>query len=293
MNKNDIFKIGIGTWKIDPENFEKDIEALKYSFDKGQNYLPLSMLYNNGKVVEKMKEFIQLVDREKLFICANLERYVEKIEDVEEQLNNYLKILNISYVDCLQIHIFSVCKIPMLEVYKEINRLVKLGKVKYIGVSNVNLQQLKEINEIVKIDFFEGVYNLDCKYYENEGLIDYCKENDILFTAYQPLRRNKIAQKDYQFLKELAQKYNKTQNQIMINWIVKEKNIMPLIKSTNKNRITENIEALDFEIEETDYEILNKFQNKKINSIEVNWNEESGVTIDQLANQNENENSKI
>lgn len=293
MNKNDIFKIGIGTWKIDPENFEKDIEALKYSFDKGQNYLPLSMLYNNGKVVEKMKEFIQLVGREKLFICANLERYVEKIDDVEEQLNNYLKILNIDYVDCLQIHIFSVCKIPMLEVYKEINRLVKLGKVKYIGVSNVNLQQLKEINEIVKIDFFEGVYNLDCKYYENEGLIDYCKENDILFTAYQPLRRNKIAQKDYQFLKELAQKYNKTQNQIMINWIVKEKNIMPLIKSTNKNRITENIEALDFEIEEADYEIMNKFQNKKINSIEVNWNEESGVTIDQLANQNENENSKI
>lgn len=79
MNKNDIFRIGIGTWKVDPENFEKDIVALKYSFEMGQNYLPLSMLYNNGKVVERMKEFIKLVGREKLFICANLERYVEKI----------------------------------------------------------------------------------------------------------------------------------------------------------------------------------------------------------------------
>lgn len=202
-----------------------------------------------------------------------------------------MEILDIDYIDCFQIHTFAVCKISMLEIYREIDRLVKLGKVKYIGVSNVNLKQLKEINNIVKIDFFEGVYNLDCKYYENEGLIDYCKENAILFTAYQPLRRNKIAQKNYPILKALSEKYNKKQNQIMINWIVKEKNIMPLIKSTNKDRIKENIEALDFEMEKLDYEQLNEFQNEKINSIEINWNEESGVTIDQLANQNEN--SKI
>lgn len=289
MNKNDIFKIGIGTWKVDPDNFEKDIEALKYSFELGQNYLPLSMLYNNGKVVEKMKEFIKLVGREKLFICANLERYVEKIEDVEQQLNNYLEILDIDYIDCFQIHTFAVCKIPMLDIYIEIDKLVKLGKIKYIGVSNVNLEQLKEINSICKIDFFEGVYNLDCKYYENEGLIDYCKENNILFTAYQPLRRNKIAQKNYSMLIELSKKYNKSQNQIMINWMVKEKEIMPLIKSTNKNRIKENIEALNFQMEKADYEILNKFQNEKINAIKINWNDESGVTIDQLANQNEGE----
>ena len=175
----------------------------------------------------------------------------------------------------------------MLDIYREIDRLVKFGKLKYIGVSNVNLEQLKQINSIVKIDFFEGIYNLDCKYYENKGLIDYCKENDILFTAYQPLRRNKIAQKNYFFLKDLAEKYNKTQNQIMINWIVKEKEIIPLIKSTNKDRIKENIEALDFNMEKEDYNQLNEFQNDRINSIEINWNDESGVTIDQLANQNE------
>lgn len=287
MDKNNIFKIGIGTWKIDPDNFENDLEALKFSFDLGQNYLPLSMLYNNGKVVEKMHKFIKLVGRENLFICANLERYVEKIEDVENQLNQYLNMLELDYVDCFQIHTFAVCKIPMLDIYKEINRLVEIGKVKYIGVSNVNLEQLKQITNIVKIDFFEGVYNLDCKYYENSGLIEYCNNHDILFTAYQTLRRNRIAQKNYSFLVELADKYHKTQNQIMINWIVKEKGIIPLIKSTNISRIKENLAALDFEMEKTDYELLNEFQNEKINTIQINWNDESGITIDQLPNQNE------
>lgn len=289
MNKEKIFKIGIGTWKIDPDNFEKDLDALNYSYKLGQNYLSLSMIYNNGKVVDKMRDFIKTVGRENLFICANIERYVEKIEDVENQLNNYLNKLDIDYIDCFQIHSFGVCKIPMIEVYKEINRLVELGKVKHIGVSNVNLEQLNQINSVSKIEFFEGVYNLDCKYYENTGLIDYCKENNIIFTVYQSLRRNKIAQKNYDFLKQLSEKYNKTQNQVMINWIVKEKGIIPIIKSTNKDRIKENIESLDFKMEKEDYEVLNIFQNKKINNIEINWNEESGVTIDQLANQNEDD----
>ena len=257
MNKEKIFKIGIGTWKIDPDNFERDLDALNYSFELGQNYLPLSMLYNNGKVVEKMRDFIKMAGRENIFLCANLERYVENISDVENQLNSYLKILDIDYIDCFQIHTFGVCKIPMIEVYKEINRLVELGKVKHIGVSNVNLEQLKQINSVSKIEFFEGVYNLDCKYYENTGLIDYCKENNIIFTVYQSLRRNKIAQKNYDFLKQLSEKYNKTQNQVMINWIVKEKEIIPIIKSTNKDRIKENIESLDFKMEKEDYEVLN------------------------------------
>ena len=289
MNKDKIFKIGIGSWKIDPDNFEKDLEALKYSFNQGQNYLSLSMLYNNGKVVEKMKGFIDLVGRENLFISAYLEKYIESIEDVEKQLNDYLEVLNLKYIDCLQIHSFSVCKIPMIDVYKEINRLVNLGKVKYIGVSNVNLEQLKQINSIARIDFFEGVYNLDCKYYENTGLLEYCNENNILFIAYQPIRRNKITQKNYEFLVKLAKKYNKTQNQIMINWIVKEKGILPIIKSTNLDRIKENIDSISFDMEKADYKVLDDFQNEKINSIEVNWNDESDISIDQLANQNEDD----
>ena len=289
MNKDNIFKIGIGSWKVDPDNFEEDLKALKYSFDQGQNYLSLSMLYNNGKVVEKMKGFIDLVGRENLFISAYLEKYIESIEDVEKQLNDYLEVLNLKYIDCLQIHSFSVCKIPMIDVYKEINRLVNLGKVKYIGVSNVNLEQLKKINSIARIDFFEGVYNLDCKYYENTGLLEYCNENNILFIAYQPIRRNKITQKNYEFLVKLAKKYNKTQNQIMINWIVKEKGILPIIKSTNLDRIKENIDSISFDMEKADYKVLNDFKNEKINSIEVNWNNESGINIDQLANQNEDD----
>ena len=56
MNKKDLFPIGIGTWKIDYENFNNDIDALVHSYKKGQNYLSLYMLYNNGEVVRQKRK---------------------------------------------------------------------------------------------------------------------------------------------------------------------------------------------------------------------------------------------
>ena len=285
MNKEELFPIGIGTWKIDYENFNNDIDALVHSYNNGQNYLSLYMLYNNGEVVRQMKSFIDRVDREKLFINANLEPTIEKIEDVEKQLNEYLDILNISYVDSLQIHGYFVSKLPLVQVYKEIKRLVDIGKVRYIGISNVNLEQLKEVNEEVKIDFFEGVYNLECKIYEDNKVLEYCKANEIQFICYQPLRRNRTAMRNYGILVEIAEKNNKTQNQIIINWIVKEKNILPLIKCTDINRINENLSAINFTMETDDYKKLNEFRNKDFDNIEIDWYCKGGVTIDQLANQ--------
>lgn len=285
MKKEEISKIGIGTWKIDYENFDKELEALMYSYEKGENYLSLYMLYNNGEIVKRMKEFVDKIDRNKIFINVNLEPTIEKVEDIEKQLDEYLDILNIDYADSIQVHDPFVTSIPLLDVYKEIKRLVEKGKVRYIGISNVNLEQLREINDIVKIDFLEGVYNLECKIYEDIGVLDYCKDNNIKFICYQPLRRNKTANRNYPLIVELAKKYNKTQNQIILNWIINEKGIMPLIKSTNIERINENLESVDFRMDKSDYEALNKFRSIEFDKVKVDWQGTGGVAIDQLANQ--------
>lgn len=285
LEKENVFKIGIGTWKIDYENFENDIDGLLHSYNLGQNYLSLYMLYNNGEVVRQMKKFLDKIDRDKIFINANLEPTIEKVEDVEKQLDEYLQTLDIDYVDSLQIHGAFIAKIPLVDIYREIKRLVSVGKVRYIGVSNVNLEQLEEINQVVDIDFFEGVYNLECKLYEDIGMLEYCKQNNIQFVCYQALRRNRTAIRNYPLLVELAKKYNKTQNQILLNWIINEKNILPLIKCTNITRIDENISSIDFRMSEEDYSKLNEFRSKEFDSVIVDWECKGGVTIDQLANQ--------
>ena len=121
--------------------------------------------------------------------------------------------------------------------------------------------------------------------YEDNDVFDYCKKNDIQFICYQPLRRGRTAKRNYPLLVELSKKYNKTQNQIILNWICKEKNIFSLIKSTSVDRINENIQSLDFEMSREDYERMNRFRSSEFDSISIDWEGNSGVSIDQLANQ--------
>ena len=285
INLKDIFPLGIGTFRIDLTQKEDSMNALIESFKLGQNYIDTSHLYENGKVMSFIGEFIKKVGRDKFFITTKIEPTVEKITDIEEQLNKYLKIMNIDYVDCLMLHSVIFTKLPLIDTYKEMNRMVELGKAKCLGLSNSNLEQLKEINEQYPISIYEGVYNLECKLNEDIGIIDYCKNNDIIFCAYQPLRRNRTAKRNYSLLTELSKKYNKTQNQIILNWIIRKKKLNVLIKTTNSNRIKENINSLNFEMDIEDYNKLNLFRAEEFDNIVIDWEGKGGITVDQLANQ--------
>ncbi len=285
LNENKINPIGIGTYKLDLENKTKTLEALLHSVENGQNFMSTSLLYGNYSVVNFLYDFFKKVNKDDIFLTCHLEPYIEKKEDVEKQLDEYLTRMNIDYVDALQVHISYASKIPLLETYEEIDKLVKKGKVRYISASNTSFEQLKQLVENFNLYSFEGVYNLECKYYENSGILDFCKENDIKFVCYQALRRNNIAKMNYPFLVQMSKKYNKTQNQILLNWLIKEKGLNTIIKTNTIKNIDSNLGSLDFTIEPKDVETLNNFQDERFNSIEIDWKNQGGITIDKLASQ--------
>ncbi|MCI8961697.1 MAG: aldo/keto reductase [Clostridia bacterium] len=285
VEDNEINPIGIGTYKLDLENKEETLKALLYSVYKGQNLMSTSLLYDNCNVVDFLYNFFKEVDKDKIFLTCHLEPYIEKREDVEKQLDEYLKRMHIDYVDSLQVHMSYASKIPILETYEEMEKLTKKGKVRYLSASNTNFETLKQIQQNFKLYSFEGVYNLECKYNENVGLMDFCKENHIKFICYQALRRNNIAKMNYPFLVKMAEKYGKKQNQILLNWLIKEKGLSTIIKTNTITNIDTNLEALSFILKSEDIETLNNFQDKRFNDIEIDWNNDGGITIDKLASQ--------
>ena len=300
MNKKDIFPLAIGSYGLGASRSESwsdnsndlvidedEMNAVIYSYEHGQNYIDTSYIYAGGLTMKFIAEFIKRVDRSKLFIAVKIENYIEKVEDIEQQLDKYLKVLGIDYADSVLLHTPRASKIPLADSYNELKRLASIGKAKNVSASNLNIDELKMIVEDLKIDLFsfEGLYNLECKQNEDVGIIDYCKKHDILFLNYQPFRRNRTANHNYPVLIELANKYSKTQNQILLNYYVYGKGLHPITKANKIEHIDLNLEALKFKMEKEDYEKLNEFRCKAFDDLEVDWLDQGGISIYKFANQ--------
>jgi len=300
MNKKDIFPIAIGTyglgasrnesWEDNNDELivnEEEMKALIYSYEQGQNFIDTSYIYAGGQTMKFIAEFLKRVDRDKLFITVKIENFIEKVIDIEEQLDKYLDVLGIDCADSILLHTPKASKIPLEESYKELQRLVSIGKSRYISASNLNIDQLEMIVKELNIDLFsfEGLYNLECKQNEDVGILDFCREHDILFMNYQPFRRNRTANHNYPLLIELANKYNKTQNQILLNYYSKEKNLIPITKANKIEHIKLNLEALNFTMDREDYDILNQFRCEAFDILEVDWEDNGGIPIYKFANQ--------
>jgi len=300
INKEDIFPLAIGTYGLGASRSEswednnnelvideEEMKSLIYSYRQGQNFIETSYIYAGGQTMKFISEFLKRVDRNKLFITVKIENFIEKVEDIEEQLDKYLNILGIEYADSILLHTPKASKIPLEESYRELKRLVSIGKSRNVSASNLNINQLKMIVEEIGIELFsfEGLYNLECKQNEDVGILEYCKKHNILFINYQPFRRNRTVNHNYPLLVELANKYNKTQNQILLNYYVKEKNIIPITKANKMEHIKLNLEALDFDMEQQDYQRLNDFRCEEFDKLEVDWLDNGGIPIYKFANQ--------
>lgn len=220
-----------------------------------------------------------------MYISVKVESIVEKPEDVEKQLDRYLEIMWLDFVDEYKMHAPTVSALWINKTYYHMQKLVEKWKVRYLGACNLSLEQLKELHNEFEIKTFEWLYNLECKINEDIWIIKYCQDNDIRFLSYQPLRRNKIARQNYPFLVDLAKKYSKTQNQILLNRIIQSKKIGALVKTSNSNNAKENLAALNFTLEEKDVDMLNNFRDERFDKIKVDRDAKNWISIWKYANQ--------
>jgi len=283
INKKDFSKFGIGTFGIggmmekDPSLDDQiQINALRHSFEKGLNYLDVSFLYAEGHANEIVKKVLKGIDKKSLFINAKLGD-IENVKDIEKQLDEYLKHFNFDYVDSFQIHSPSRIKpVGIEKTSEEIMRLIGKEKFRFFSVSNFGPKNLEKAQSISgnKVFSLENDYSFDVRPCEDIGLIDYCKENDILFIPYRPIRRagaGMIANLDYPILVKLAKKYKKTANQVLLNWFAWKEGVMPIVKSANIKHIDENLASFDFKMTDSEYDDLDNFRVENAAWENIDW----------------------
>ncbi|XP_058460405.1 1,5-anhydro-D-fructose reductase-like [Malaya genurostris] len=282
--------LGLGTW-LSREG--EAVETVKAAIDAGYRHIDTAYLYGNEKEVgqairEKITEGV--IKREDIFVTTKLWNGFHDPENVEEAFNRSLANLNIDYIDLYLMHtpmsykfvawepenpdaasVPEFTEVDYVDTWRAMEKLLNGGKVRSIGVSNFNSEQ---IGRIVKEYTVKPVTNqVECNPGLNQRkLIEFCKNLDITITAYSPLGRPNYYEKDPKNtpkpalddvrVAEIAKKYGKTPGQIILRYLV-DIGTIPVPKSANEQRLRQNIDIFDFKLTEAEIKVMDGFNNGK------------------------------
>jgi len=229
------------------------------------------------------------VKRQDLFVTSKVWDTFHSREKTKICLQDTLSKLKMDYIDLYLIHwpmglkedssnmetvpkdvkgniLFS--DIHYLETYKGLEDLVEQGLVKSIGVSNFNIEQLKDILKNAKIKPMICQIEVN-PYLQNDELIEFCQKNGVCVEGYAPFgtgQKNEDRPElplivEHPTLKEIGAKYNKTAAQVCLRWGL-QRNLVVIPKSVTPERIIENAQVFDFSLTDDD---MQKIKNLNVN----------------------------
>lgn len=162
-------------------------------------------------------------------------------KSVEESLAN----LQVDYVDLLHVHWPSPEKVPLSETMAALAKAKRDGLARHIGVANFNIALIEEAQHHCP----EPLVTLQAEYHpylDQRKVLDYCHRKGMIFTAYCPLARGRLFEDPV--IGAIAQAHNKTVAQIVLRWITQQGAIAPIPRSSNPQRIAQNLDVFDFEL---------------------------------------------
>ncbi|MEF8836676.1 MAG: aldo/keto reductase [Candidatus Bipolaricaulota bacterium] len=244
--------IGFGTWDLQGEPVK---ESLRVALDKGYNHIDTAEGYRNeAEIGEVLKSY----NRDRLFLTSKVLPTNLHYDDVLGSLDQSLDKLGTDYLDLYLIH-WPNPAISLRETLLALSKLYESGLVKTIGVSNFSKYQLRVAHKISDVPI--SVNQVEFHPWNREqDLLEYCESNDITMTASAPLARTKVLQDPV--INELSEKYQKTPAQIVLEWQIKQ-DVVTIPKSSSKDHIESNFEAVNFELEESDVDRINNISKQE------------------------------
>ena len=256
-NGVEIPKVGFGTWQIPNGDicYNACLDALK----AGYVHIDTAEAYGNEESVARAIRTSGL-KRSDVFITTKLPSHIKTYEEAKRHLDESLERLDTDYIDLYLIHapwpwseIGKDCKKGNREVWRAFEEAYLAGKVRAIGISNFNVDDMKNILDSCMIKPMVNQVEFHIGHTLDED-VEFCKKNGILVEAYSPIQTGKLLNKID--IMNIANKYQKTVAQICIRYCL-QKGTLPLPKSQTTSHIYSNTE-LDFEISKEDMEYLDR-----------------------------------
>ena len=227
-----------------PKEIE-NMELLQSAIRMGYTHIDTAEGYSDGYSEILIWKAIQKFPREKVFITTKVRKDHLWYNQVICALIRSLKRLKTDYIDLYLIHGYS-SEIDISETIEALTFLKKIGKIRNFWVSNFSKAQLikamKYTDEIavnqIKLNY------LQCNHQTKE-LLKFCIQSKILVMGYRPLLFWRYP-KRHDILSQTWKKYNKSVAQILLKWVIQQKWVVSIVKSTQKEHLRQNLDIFDF-----------------------------------------------
>ena len=242
---------GIGTFLLSPDEAEASVLS---DLEAGYRLIDTANAYVNEKAVGRaMKK--SGVPREEIFLETKLWPSFYEQEDAVEKT---LERLDTDYIDLLLIHQPAG---NYMAGYRLMEKAYKEGKVKAIGLSNFDEEKIQEILDNCEVK--PAVLQTEVHPYSQEKeLKKFLAKEGIVIQAWYPLGHGDKALLQDQVFTALAEKYGKSNAQIILRWHIQDGNIV-IPGSKNPDHIKANFDLFDFELSEEEMKQIAAMDQKK------------------------------
>lgn len=241
-------QLGFGVFQV--TDLAQCEQAVVDAIDSGYRLIDTAAAYQNetavGRAIKRSG-----IDRKELFITSKLwvsdANYERAKKGIETSLNN----LGVDYLDLYLLHQ------PYGDVsgaWRALEEAYKAGKIRAIGVSNFYADQLKNLelsNEIKPV-----INQIEVSpWYQQNSEVEFNQSEDVRVEAWAPFAEGKHDIFTNETIKEIADKYNKSNGQVILRWLL-QRGIVVIPKSVHKNRMEENINVFDFKLTDDDMKVM-------------------------------------
>ena len=253
--------VGMGTWNMgggmrpDSSRDTEAIEALRLGLDLGMTLVDTAEMYGAGRSEEVVSRAIA-GRRDGVFVASKVSPQHFAYDDVLHSAGMSLKRLEVKQMNLYQLH-WPSSRIPISETMKAMEKLVRDGLVRHIGVSNFSVPQMLEAQAALsreKIVSNQVEYSLVDRTIEKE-IMPFCKRENVTVIAYSPLGQGRIPSGrggPFKVLDEVAKHNGKTRGQVALNWLLQDDSVIVIPKAINKTHVRENAQVTGWKLSPED-----------------------------------------
>jgi diketogulonate reductase-like aldo/keto reductase len=269
--------IGQGTWLIEGanghlrhnnnnNNNRLAINTLQLGIELGMTHIDTAEMYGNGRAEQLIGEAIE-GRREETFLASKVQPSNASYERMIKSCKQSLKRLKTDYLDLYLLHWPSGSH-TISETMCAMEKLVSDGMVRYIGVSNFGVDELKEAEKALhneRIACNQVLHHLGYRGIE-KGILPYCTKQEIAVVGYSPFGHNGSlfssslqGNNKRRLLEEIAKHHGKTPRQVALNFLTsRHPNLFTIPKTSNPDHVRENSESVSWSLAEDEIASINK-----------------------------------